>query len=228
MVSAMTQPQFKFASVRVALKCNFVFFPIDQHDFFAGLREIGFTILREAPRDVPPGITAAVAGPVARVNAMVLDMDIDRQVIGLQGPITEAVIDKFGQVEGLLNDRFALNLAQNTRFYETIASFQLETGKEPVRTFSKLSGLDRLVDSFGTVMGRTVVPFGLRMCLSGSLPGDEEWFEMTIEPLIINPKVRYYVSTIFRSPQHNKVVDFTKALQTRISDVVRSLESMSQ
>lgn len=224
----MTQPSFKFASIRLALRFNYVIFPLDQRDFFAGLRDIGFIIVKELPRNVPPGMTATVAGAIARVDGMVLDMDMDRQVIGLEGSSVELVIEKFGQVESLLSDRFGLDLGQNTMFYETIASFQLQTGREPISTMSKLPGFERTIDCFGTVMGRTVTPLAIRMRLSESLPSDKEWFEITIEPFMINPKARYYVSTIFRSPERNKVVDFTKQLQTRVSEVVNSLENLSQ
>jgi hypothetical protein len=227
MVSTVTQSPFKNASIRLASRSNFVIFPIDQRDFFEGLRGIGFTVAREPPSGVPFGITATIGGNVARIDGMVLDMDIDRQVIGLQGPSMELVIEKFGQVEKLLNDRFGLNLAQNIRFYEIIASFQLETGKVPVDTLGKLPGFEQVVKSFGSVMGRAVVPFALRVRLSDSLPNDEEWFEMTIEPLVINPKLRYYITTVFRSPDRNKVLGFARELQIKIPDVVKSLESMS-
>jgi len=51
---------------------------------------------------------------------------------------------------------------------------------------------------------------------------------MTIEPLMINPKMRYYVATTFRSPERENVIDFTRELQAKIPNVVSSLEGMSR
>jgi hypothetical protein len=227
-VRTLAQSPFKFTSVRLAFKGNYVVFPLDQRDFFAALHEVGFNIPREPPRDVPPGVIATVFGAVARAEGMVLDMDMERQVVGLEGPNVDRVIAKFAEVENLLNERFGLNLLENVRFYENIASFQLATGANPVETIGRLPGFERVVECFGSVAGKALSPLSIRVRLSESAPGDVEWFEMAVEPLMINPKVRYYVNSIFRSAQRAKVIDFTRELQTRTAQAINSLESLSQ
>ncbi len=177
---------------------------------------------------VGTGMSLEPAVFLARKGNNRFDMSTEKEIFGVEGSNSEEVLSDYILVEHVLKTAVSGDYADHVSFYEAIGELKVRGNQSALVTSRSL--YHEKASMFGkvsSVIGDPVLPFGLRLASTNSVPTSEEWTDLRIEPVVISPSL-YYVSVVFRSRKREKCAAFLKDLEDKALKLVLSVEQESQ
>jgi len=209
------------AAYRVRL--SNVIFPIEFRELREALAKNGYE-LAGLPGPVPPRpARISFSGGIARKGEHIVEIDSDLGTVGVIGKSIETTLEAFGELSRVIIDELGVKLDENARYYEVVAHYNLDTGKNPVRQIEKIIENNFHFKRFGEILGEPTSSFGVRLIPRGKIPNQEEWFDISIEPDILKAHV-YHIGVVFRSPDEKKIISLIKNLGKMLIDLVEVIE----
>jgi len=222
----VAQPMKKLmnTNVRVAIRCNYLIFPVEGWDLLATLAKAGYAILGPLPSRPPRGVRIGYAGGLARKAENIIDGNDERGFLGVSGPSFASAMRGLEELLQLIKTNMGIDLTEKSRFYEIIGHLDIETDKSPLERLGRAMGNEEISKTFNSIFGYSPSYFSLRLVPQGKVPNQEEWFDITIEPDLIKAMSRYNVSVVFRSADKSKVQAFGQDLEARILSLIDTIE----
>jgi hypothetical protein len=211
--------------IGVSVRLDYILFPIKWEAFREALASNGFSI--EVPRvpHLPIGADIAVTGPIARKQNVVISLDSERQMISAEGKSLTDTLSVFSEIEKIVENVLRIEVTSKARFYEVLANYEAETGKNPLEQISNIELPKRIVTGFEEILGTPVSPYTLRLSPAGQVPNQEDWFDIRIEPLVIRATDTYLVNVIYRNKDKSKFLEFTSHTEEKIKSMLRTIET---
>ena len=123
----------------------------------------------------------------------------------------------------VINTELGISLHKNVRFYWYNVNYKVDTGKTPRNEIAKTEKKDYIA-RFGRVLGEDLSLFSIRLAPKNVAPNQESWFDIAIEPDIIDEKL-YHVGVVFRSPDIGKTETFVRDLENNLLELIRIIEA---
>jgi hypothetical protein len=163
-------------------------------------------------------------GTIARKDQLSVAFEPERQIIGVAGTELSQVTNSFLELESQVSKKVRPNLESGTRFLEIIAQFEADTGKSPLQSIENVRRGSVVWDKFDKILGVPVAPFNVRIVSKGVDPNQEEWLEITLEPMVTKASQQYVINVVCRSQKRKTVLDFAETMETKISALLGEIE----
>jgi hypothetical protein len=214
------------ARVELTVRYLGVLFPFRIESLGQVLPHLGFVV----GEDIQPRFSArlSVSGTLATKGDLAVQINSERQYWGMIGHDHDHVITEFLAVEELIEDKLAFPSRQKAMFYEIQEQFFLEAlpGKSPIAEiqhhFTQLPSLGRL----GSLLGKPVANSGFHLVPPNVPPNNADWFEIRIEPDILQPELVYLVHAIFRNTKRDDVLALASRGPHLAEEAIRLIEEL--
>lgn len=200
-----------------------VLFPFDLWRFLLKLGSVGYVVPREL-RTALPGGQFNADGPVARRmdSVVVVRSAANSLQVADVGPA--ACLDDLNRIEQLLLSELEFDSRAAARFYELVAEIDVKAAASPIKAWARLSASTAIVSTLSRVFGADLGVFGVRLVPAGSVPNQEEWLDVRLEPSVQEPERAHYLQTVFRSRNRLDVETFIANLDERVKRLVELVE----
>jgi len=212
------------ARVELSVRYSGVLFPFRIESLAETLPHLGFVVGGEIQSRFPARLI--VSGVIASKGDLSVQINTERQYWGLIGHEHEAVTTEFQAVEDLIEGKLGFPSRKNAMFYETQAQFFLDAspGKRPIAEIQRHLGSLTSFGQWGSLLGRPVAHFGLRLVPTDALPNSPNWFDLRIEPEVLQPEFVYVVHLIFRDASREDVLALARRGASFAEDAVKLIE----
>ncbi len=208
---------------RLSIRLDYTVVPVDILDLMIALQRSGAKVAKIPT--IPAGSGAAlepVGGPIAQLGESVVDVDLSRGILGVEGPSGAESMSGFQKLLGMLQGDLGLDTQRHTSFVEFVCDLNIKGEK---RAIEAMRGLKLSVATIaGKVLEESTSIFGLRLGSSNFEPDGPNWFDLRIEPLLRNPQV-YFVSGVYRNKEVDRVLKIAENFESRIETIIASLEA---
>ncbi len=173
---------------------------------------------------VGSGLSVEPLGVFAQHGETVIDADIGRGILGVEGTSPTEIATGFHQLMEVLNDEFNIDTRKNTWFIENINELNVQGSRNALDSIKHFDTDSPLVNITNKVLGEPTAYFGLRIGSKQTSPIDPDWFDLRIEPLLRNLSV-YWVNIVYRSPEEDKVLRLLEDIDKNVQLVISNIES---
>ncbi len=213
----------KFATVRLSVKFRSVFFPLSAEELTTLLAQAGYEIqMIDAPSQSAGRLE--VTGPVATKGNAVVDLNMQRSIIGVTSRDLGEALGAFEDIAQLLKQTIDLN--DWVWFYEAILAGTTEGDEPAVSILRTLAEDSPIFSKISDVWGRPLTNFGLRLIPVGQVPNQEEWVDIKIEP-DVRRAAFFTFEAVSRSATRETVTSFTERLVQSIEGTVALMHTES-
>lgn len=209
---------------RFSLRLNDVLFPIDGRELADALARVGYRIQPGIP-PVRARAKVSFAGPIAQKNGIIIDGNSNRGVLGVTAKSYDSAVIAYDELRTTINDELKIDIDQRSRFFEIIVEYKFNSDKNPLASISKAFDKNRVLKDASNIFGHKTTMYSLRLVSEGKVPNQEEWLDVTIEPDLNKPDSTYNITVIFRSSQKEKVEQFGKDLEKKLTKIIDTIES---
>lgn len=114
-------------------------------------------------------------------------------------------------------------------FAEIIMNARARGSKYPLVALDNLFSHDFLPE-IGDILGSRVSPYAIRVCPKDKIESKKslkkvlEWFELTVQPMVENPRY-YLVSLVYRNPDVGNVSKFAGGLEAKMEKLLAFIEA---
>ncbi len=162
-------------------------------------------------------------GIIAQKANVLVTSDNQRKVIGVSTLSSEILVGGFQELMEVMEKDMGMDLDKSTFFYELIGSYRIKVDHNPLKELNSVLQQSKILGKINKAIGEDTALFSLRFVPKGRRPDSTEWFDITIEPIYTMPNNMYFVSTIYRSRNRNKVVDFLVQLERIVPQIINSI-----
>jgi len=215
------QPKIMTQEAKCGVRLNYVVFPIDIRELSRALAKNGYELPPSRRLPSPPA-QLSYGGDLARKGEITLIIESASGDIGVVGRSLEEVKTAFKELEQIINSELGVNLHENLRFYWYTVHYKVDTGKMPLNKLTKILKQDYMT-RFGEVLGENLSSFSVRLIPKDAILNDENWFDIAIEPDLLNEKL-YHVGVVFRSPDATKTETFVRDLDNTLLKLLEVIE----
>ena len=204
-----------------------VLFPFRIESLSEALPHLGFVVGDEIQARFSARLS--VSGAIATKGDLAVQVNSERGYWGLIGHDPEGVTAEFLAVEDVVEGKLGFPSRQEAMFYETQAQFFLDAapGKRPIaeiqRHFTELRSLGR----YGSLLGRPVANWGFHLVPPDISPNSPNWFEIRVEPEILQPEVVYLVHVVFRDAKREDVLALARRGIQLAEEAVKLVEELA-
>jgi len=216
------QPKVMTQEARYGVRLNYVLFPIDFRELRHALAKNGYELSSVGSIPSPPS-RLRFGGDVARKGEITVIVESDSGEIGVVGRSLQEAKDSFEELANVIESELGIILYENVRFYWYIVHYKIETGKTPRKEIAKTDNKDYLA-RFNKVLGEDLSLFSIRLAPKDAIPNRESWFDIAIEPAILNENL-YHVGVVFRDPDKGKTETFVRDLENIILKLLKVIEA---
>lgn len=216
------QPKVMTQEARYGVRLNYVLFPIDFRELRHALAKNGYE-LSPAERIPSPPTRLRFGGNVARKGETTVIVESDSGEIGVVGRYLQEAKDSFEELANVIDSELGISLYENVRFYWYIVHYEIDTGKTPRKEIPKTENKDYF-EKFSRVLGEDFCSFSIRLAPKDAIPNRESWFDIAIEPAILNENL-YHVGVVFRDPDKGKTETFVRDLENIILKLIKVIEA---
>ena len=200
------------------------------HELADVLQRAGYRIASPLPPRPYRGEVGGAISPLAHNNVVAVDVNTERQVVGLTAISLDHPLNKFieelEKIEKLIKED--LRLKAELMFYEVIAELRVETGKNPLETFNNIaSKCAELSDVFEKVAGLTkqeVTLFNLRLRSKSYGPNDYTWLDLEVMPSVARPEIEYLITIVYRDQNIDRMRNLVTNIYEISSSIIKALE----
>lgn len=212
--------------LKISVRFNFILFPIDSIRLIESLKSNGFEILGKmpSPAEVPLKMRVHVGGTVARKGNGLVDIDPDKQILGVAAPSIDETLSVFNELQQVIKHGLEIDIENRARFFELQATYTFDSDQSPIDNLSRFLSQSDLISEASAILDEDVSPFTLRLVSKGRIPNQEEWLDTTFEPSVVRPHRTYLISLVYRSAQRAKVLSFFKGIESKITGMIDLIE----
>ena len=230
----MTAPSPTLAVDRAHLsfRLRSLFFPFDIPSLEPWITAEGYQLQGPLTRGqrpgVPSGLRLTISGPIAEhpETGCTLMLNSERSFVTIEGPNIDQVLFDFSSLETWLDELHIVDLATEIRFFEFILDGNLYVGSErnPTETIAGAWSSSPLVSTLSEQLTRHLTNFGIRLVDKGKSTGEDEWFEVRIEPSVTRPTTTFFVNMVFRHPSKTLVEETARTATGLLDRVIAEME----
>ena len=220
----MSKSQTKIITqeARYGVQLDYVIFPIDFRDLRRVLAKNGYEL--SPVRNIPsPPIRISFVGDLARKGETIISVETESGLIDVVGRSLQEVKDAFEELVSIIRSELGINLHANIRFYSCVVHYKINTGRTPRNEIAKTEN-PNYIARFSQVLGEDVSLFSVRLLPRGTSPNNENWFDITIEPDVLDETL-YHVGVTFRNLDKEKTERFVRNLENSILRLIEVIEA---
>lgn len=203
---------------------DYVFFPIDFHEFISMLEREGYRLPRPFPEIPSPPARIGYGGVIGLKKDHSIHIDTDRQIIGVEAKSIDVLLASLQALVNIIQIEMGVKVDRKTKYVELIARFSVESGRSPISEIQKAFENNLKLSQFGNTLKEEVSLFNFRIVPKGAVPEALNWFEIAIEPVILKPNTTYMVNIVYRKEDKSAVEDFIGGLNTTILRLIETIE----
>lgn len=216
--------KLKTVSLRLSARMKHVILPINWMEYLNLLQKSGY-LVGQVPT-IPPTVdssAAVVSGTIAKKLNCVIDVNAERQFIGVQESNAESLVECYNDVMSILHDLTASN-PLHTWFTEFQGRFTTQLkAKNSFETMKAIGESFDFVKKWERVIGEPIQNSNIKVTSAGKNPDSPDYFEMTLQPYLIDPLKALEIVIIMRSAVADRVLMFAKEIETNISSMLAVL-----
>jgi hypothetical protein len=174
----------------------FSYLPIfDARDLVEIVQKLGCKPVAKLP---PPefGAKMGMAGYIAEKDRKLVYVDTDKQILRV---VSFDFVDLFGSLNmlDLIVNEIKIRYDLLPDFYELTWELLIETGRNTLETFRKLSQKVSLLNDVNSKLNLDLALFGVR--LFNGVPNSADWFDIKVEPNLSKNGLEYHVGIVYRT-----------------------------
>jgi hypothetical protein len=210
---------------RVAFRLGRLFFPADLLDFANIISRHGYSILAQIgpKRAYPTSQLGGALDPLAQKQNMLLDINTEKQVIGITGPVLIDLFKTMNEMVMIMNENFYIE-KKDFMFFELQGSMYKITKSNPLGLMTKVSKKASFLKLFSERLNSDVALRSIRISPSGLSPHDLDYFDIVIEPSLASPNKILQISIMYRQKDLDILSKRTSRIDSVINELIGSLE----
>jgi hypothetical protein len=209
---------------RLSVRFNHVIFPIDVREFSEGLQKIGYSPLAQF-LPLPTMGKGMATGRIAAKGNSVIDINCERQFIGLQNQNIETLIADFDELIELLKDKRYFGEGIHPRFIEFQGHFECWSKKNPLVILKKVSSALEIIKTGETIFDSPSALYHIRIVPAEKPIDSDDFYELIIEPNSTRPTQSYEIALVFRDHEMNKTIATVENVLPNITKIMQDLEA---
>lgn len=208
---------------RLAIIHKMLFHPFVYPDLEISLKVRKYSLTRRQTSTImPAGDRTYIDGFIATKDDCIIQTDSEKKLIAIEGDNTEKIIQITEDLLLMSKEDFDISLNTDTDYAELTVNYVVDTGKNPMNIFDKFK--TKRFDRFSELLEYDTTLFGIRL-VPNLPPYSRYWHDIEIRPRLTRPNKEYYVSVIYRSEDIEKVINFTKRVDTVILTIIEEIEN---
>lgn len=210
--------------VRLSVRFKNVVSPIDVRGVLYALSSIGYRVSSSPPpRPLLVLETLSGAGPVADRDGAVVDLNTERQFLGLQDSSTESASKAFSQMLSVLEKSGAIAPQAEVWFYELHARFRLGRSGDVISGVNRFLGSGTALRSWNDALGFPLCISQIRLSTQGESSDSPTYFEFTITPSLNRPDEPVDIIVVQRMESSEKFHKAVLALPSTVEKLTREI-----
>lgn len=199
-----------------------VIFPLDFRDLRYALAKNGYELspVKDLP---PPPALIGFGGEIARIKETRVLADSEAGEIAVTSRLLGEACQSFEDLANIIASELGLDLHSKVKYYQVTVHYRVTTGKTPFEEISKAENKE-FMTKFSEIMKEDLSSFSIRLCPKGAVPNSENWFDIAIEPEVIDERF-YHVGVVFRSSKRDKTEAFVKNLESNLLKLIGLIEA---
>ena len=216
--------RINYTKLSVSVCYGTVLFPFDVRELARLLRDDGYTIADALQGPYPRAARLDVGGVIARKLDTAVRIDTRGQVLGIEAPDVPRCLGELDSIESLLESQLGVSGTELGRYYELLADAVIPASADSSQAWSAhMSGVP-IVAKLSDALGKEIAAYGLRLVSRDSVPNQENWLDVHMEPFVLSPHDRHHVSLVFRDRNRDEVVRFARSLGPRLQALLDAVE----
>lgn len=207
---------------RFRVRLNYVIFPIDFRELVNVLAKNGYELI-DVKQLPPPPTRIGFSGELARKEETTVTVETGSCEIGVISRSVQKAKSSFDDLAKIIDSELSISLHKNVRFYACVVHYRIDTGKMPHKEIPKTQNKE-YIEKFSQVLGEKLSSFSIRVAPKGLIPNADNWFDIAMEPDIINEKI-YHVGVVFRNSDRDKTETFVKDLESKLMKLIEVIEA---
>ena len=210
---------------RMSIRFNYIIFPLDLSRLIGALQGIGFTPLAPIP-PIPASIfgRSLGSGLIAGNGNCLVDVNSDRQFIGVQDSDLDKTLERFNEMSSLLASPDLLGNHMKTWFIEFQARLQYWPKANGLGIFKQISSEIPLLEAWSHILPSPPALFHIRVNPIEQPIDSPDYYEIIFEPNLACPQECYEILIVFRNPDRTKVEGFARDIKKTSDKLASALE----
>lgn len=217
------EPRIISEDITYGVRVNYVMFPLEYRDFTYALARSGYELARFGGREPPRPARIGYGGEIARKGEIAVHVDSGEGEISIHGRSLEETLTGFDRLSDLVRTELGIDLDVNVWYYSLVAHYTIETGTHPRHAIPKVVEKNPNLSKFADILGEPTSMFSVRLCPTDKIPNRADWFDIAIEPDILNADA-YHIGVVFRNPDEARTRDFAKSLKKILFKLLKTVE----
>jgi len=214
--------EFRPIRVRLSLRTDYIFYPIDSDDFAKAIERHGYEV-KSPPQAMGP-LRLEIPGQLAEKEGNNVILDTNRQILGVDGDDPNKIIEIFNELEEIIQKELKIDYTDSIKFYETIIDYHIYSPKNPREVIENVHKDTKLSQAFSSIIKKEVTPFTLRYASRGISPDSPEWMDFRIEPFVRRANEVYAFNLVYRSEDGEEVKKTLKSIKEMMEKMVTEIE----
>lgn len=213
-------------NLRLSTRYHHALFPLDVMRFARAIESIGYMLETQVPRASTVAITRnAYVGPLARKDTTIVDVNSEKQFVGISDSDSVKLVERFNEIAGLLADSQLVGGPLRPWFVEVQCHLEYRTEKSPLAILARIGEGMKGVESLKSVIGGKASLYNLKVASASTTADSPNYCEVLIEPAPARESSSLEVIVIKRNEKTDEVVEFCKDIVTIVGEALHSLET---
>lgn len=214
--------EFRPIRVRLSLRTDYIFYPVDSSDFAKAIERHGYEI-KSPPQTMGP-LRLEITGQLAKKEGNNVILDTNRQILGVEGDDPNKIIETFNELEEIIRNELKIDYSDEIKFYETIIDYHIYSPNNPRKIIEKIYEESKYAEVFSSIVKKDVSPFTIRYASKGISPDSPEWMDFRIEPFVRRANKVYAFNLVYRSEDGAEVKKTLQSIQDIMEKMVTEIE----
>jgi len=212
-------------NLRLSTRYHHALFPLDVMRFARAITAVGYSLETQIPAMSPVAVTRnAYVGPLARKDTTLVDVNSERQFVGISDVNSQKLVERFEETTRLLEDSLLVGGPLKPWFTELQGHLEYRPTKSPLTFLSQIGDGVRHIEKLEPLIGRKAALYNLRVASAMTTADSPNYTEVMIEPSPCREDSSLEVIVIKRSENSQEILDFSKNIEARVSEALHSLE----
>jgi hypothetical protein len=215
-------PKLTTQEARYGVNLDYIIFPLDFRDLRYALAKNGYEL--SPIRDLPAAPTRiSYGGEIARTKETRVIVDSESGEIGAIDRLLQEASASFDNLAKVILSELGVDLNSKVKFYFLSVNYRVNTGKTPLKEIAKAENKE-FVKKFNEIMNEDLSSFSIRICPKNANINDKNWFDIVIEPDVIDES-RYHIGAVYRNSERKMIEAFAKNLESNLLKLVEFIEA---
>lgn len=214
--------EFRPIRVRLSLRTDYIFYPVDSSDFAKAIERHGYEI-KSPPQAMGP-IRLEITGQLAEKEGNNVILDTNRQILGVEGDDPKETTETFNELEEIIRNELKIDYSDSIKFYETIIDYHIYSPNNPRKIIENIYKESKYAEVFSSIVNKDVSPFTIRYASKGISPDSPEWMDFRIEPFVRRANKVYAFNLVYRSEDGAEVKKTLQSIQEIMEKIITEIE----